>query len=255
MVVDSKQLSEAQRSAIFKKINETHYNEIGYFVTSLSAEYLSNTMLADNDKGGKNLNKISHDTAIDLIKKVMALGFKVKRIILDTVGDPKKYRMIVENAICCPDARVIVESKADDTYPVVSAASICAKVTRDSDLENFNFREKPKVEFGREFGCGYPSDPATKKWLKVHMDPVFGFPSIVRFSWKTSYAMLADNGHKIDWHDVAKLDAYNKTEAKKQETMRLEKEQIERNRLTQTQKERKMNVATCNLGLQRGFDF
>lgn len=140
---DSKQLTEAQRTAIFEKINQTHYDEIGYFVTSLSAEYLSNKMLADYDKGGKNLNKISHDTAINLIKKVMSLGFKVRRVILDTVGDPKKYKSIIENAICC-DAKVIVESKADDTYPVVSAASICAKVTRDTDLETFDFKEKPK---------------------------------------------------------------------------------------------------------------
>ena len=45
-------------------------------------------MLADWDKGGRNLNKISHDSAIGLIKKVMAIGFKVKRVYLDTVGDP-----------------------------------------------------------------------------------------------------------------------------------------------------------------------
>ena len=43
----------------------------------LSADYLSNTMLGDPKKGGKNLNKISHDTAIDLINKVRILGFNV----------------------------------------------------------------------------------------------------------------------------------------------------------------------------------
>lgn len=74
-------------------INETQFDEIGYFVTVLDAEYLSNTMLGDYDKGGKNLNKISHDTAIALIKKVRdELGFKVKRVILDTVGSPDKYK-------------------------------------------------------------------------------------------------------------------------------------------------------------------
>jgi hypothetical protein len=44
-------------------------------------------MLAEWDKGGKNLNKISHDTAIELILKVRnQLGFKIRRVILDTVG-------------------------------------------------------------------------------------------------------------------------------------------------------------------------
>ena len=48
-------------------MNETKFDDIGFFAASLSAEYLSNTMLGDWDKGGKNLNKISHDTAIELI--------------------------------------------------------------------------------------------------------------------------------------------------------------------------------------------
>jgi hypothetical protein len=59
---------------------------LGYFTTVLSAEYLSNTMLAEYRRGGKNLNAISHDTAIDLINKVKALGVNVKKVILDTVG-------------------------------------------------------------------------------------------------------------------------------------------------------------------------
>lgn len=61
---------------------------------------LSQTMLADNDKGGRNLNKISHDTAIDLILKVRdTLGFKLKRVYLDTVGSPEKYKAIIERAL------------------------------------------------------------------------------------------------------------------------------------------------------------
>jgi dynein heavy chain len=50
------------------------FTELGYFTTVLSAEYLSNTMLAEFKNGGKNLNNISHDTAIDLINKVKATG-------------------------------------------------------------------------------------------------------------------------------------------------------------------------------------
>ena len=64
-------------------------DEIGFFADVLDADFLSCTMLADWDKGGRNLNKISHDSAIGLIKKVRdELGFKVKRVYLDTVGMP-----------------------------------------------------------------------------------------------------------------------------------------------------------------------
>lgn len=37
--------------------------------------------------------------------------------------------------------------------------------------------------WGRAFGSGYPGDAVTKAWLAAHVDPVFGFPSLVRFSW------------------------------------------------------------------------
>ncbi|KAM0051148.1 putative ribonuclease H [Helianthus debilis subsp. tardiflorus] len=37
----------------------------------------------------------------------------------------------------------------------------------------------------RNFGSGYPGDPSTKGWLEHHKHSVFGFPSLVRFSWGT----------------------------------------------------------------------
>ena len=49
-------------------------------------------MMADSKRGGKNLNVISHETAINLIKKVRDQGFKIQRVFLDTVGGPDKYK-------------------------------------------------------------------------------------------------------------------------------------------------------------------
>ena len=122
-------------------MKEAQYIDIGFFADVLSAQMLSQTMLADWDKGGRNLNKISHDSAIGLIQKVRELGFKVTRVFLDTVGAPDKYRILVEKALNDPSIKVVVESKADDTYPIVSAASICAKVTRDHALNDFVYCE------------------------------------------------------------------------------------------------------------------
>ena len=215
-------------------------------------------MLADYDKGGKNLNKISHDSAIELIKKVRDLGFTVKRVYLDTVGNPQKYRHIILNALDDPYTEVVVESKADDTYPVVSAASICAKVTRDHALRDFVYREKER-EFSKNVGCGYPGDKITVKWLDDHKDDVFGFPSLVRFSWKTSYAKMTNEGVKADWFDVQTIQqdfTYNKQELKRREALRSEKENIDRGELRDKpgQLKRKMNVATHRLGITRGFE-
>ena len=93
-----------------------------------------------------------------------------------------------------------VTTKADSKFPVVSAASIVAKVTRDRILENWVFQESLKtINLSREFGSGYPGDPNTKKWLRKSIDRVFGFPTLARFSWKTSVNLLKDYIHKAKW--------------------------------------------------------
>ena len=63
--------------------------------------------------------------------------------------------------------RFTVKPKADAIYPIVSAASIAAKVSRDRTIE----------KLGEGAGSGYPSDPKTKAWLAASMDPVFGYVS------------------------------------------------------------------------------
>jgi ribonuclease HII len=81
--------------------------------------------------------------------------------------------------------RVISEHHADRNHPVVSAASILAKVRRDELIEFL------KEEHG-EFGSGYVTDPVTmnylRRWLKEHGD----FPPIVRKSWKTVGKLLQE---------------------------------------------------------------
>jgi ribonuclease H2 subunit A len=66
-------------------------------------------------------------------------------------------------------------------------------------------------------GCGYPGDSTTRKWLANNVDSVFGFPSIVRFSWKTSHVMLTDQGKKANWHDIPESvqNGFNKAEINK----------------------------------------
>lgn len=73
---------------------------------------------------------------------------------------------------------IVSRHHADRTYPVVSAASIIAKVRRDEAVHSL------KSEYG-DFGSGYISDPRTieflKQWRRSHAE----YPSIVRLSWKT----------------------------------------------------------------------
>jgi ribonuclease HII len=59
--------------------------------------------------------------------------------------------------------RIIAEHKADVRYPVVSAASIIAKVTRDREIEKLEKKLKIPI------GSGYPSDYKTIEIIKKNL--------------------------------------------------------------------------------------
>ena len=69
---------------------------------------------------------------------------------------------------------LIIEPKADLTYPIVGAASIAAKLHRDDIIESLG-----------DVGSGYPSDPKTRQWLMGFLDKNEAFPSCVRTRWGT----------------------------------------------------------------------
>ena len=77
-----------------------------------------------------------------------------------------------------PEIALIGENKADAKYPVVSAASIIAKVARDSVIAKLH------DQYG-DFGSGYPSDPRTKKFVSDCYTNTGKFPEIVRHKWLT----------------------------------------------------------------------
>ncbi len=80
--------------------------------------------------------------------------------------------------------RIVSEHKADINYPVVSAASIIAKVHRDSRIDEI------KQEYG-EVGSGYAHDPVTCRFLRDYYREHGDFPPIVRRSWKTLRTIVA----------------------------------------------------------------
>ena len=83
------------------------------------------------------------------------------------------------------DVEVIAKHKADDTYPVVSAASIIAKVTRDRMMDDI--REK----FGVNVGSGYPSDHYTMDFIREWIEKNGTAPPHVRTSWEPVREMLS----------------------------------------------------------------
>ena len=62
-----------------------------------------------------------------MLVQVIDNGINLRYLYVDTVGDPERYRQKLEDLF--PSLIVTVEKKADSKFPVVSAASICAKVS------------------------------------------------------------------------------------------------------------------------------
>lgn len=88
------------------------------------------------------------------------------------------------------------------------------QVARDHVVTDWRFPEQG-LTTQEEFGSGYPAgisypigctsvdvvliDPDTKKWLASNIDPVFGFPSVVRFSWSTAVNILSSDALPVQW--------------------------------------------------------
>lgn len=191
---DSKTLTREKRESLF--MNAQKNPNMAWFTRTLWPEYLSRSMLR---RSKVNLNVISHTSAASLVRKALDCGLTIEALYVDTVGTPAKYCDYLKRQFPVIP-KIIVAPKADATYGPVSAASIVAKVTRDFDIEDWHFKEAGGTfTCSKDFGCGYPSDPLTKAWLRDNIDPIFGFPSIVRFSWKTCDPILEKGACPVDW--------------------------------------------------------
>jgi ribonuclease HII len=84
------------------------------------------------------------------------------------------------------EVEAISSHKADVKYPIVSAASIVAKVRRDYLVM------KISENMGQNVGSGYPGDPVTIEFLKSYYKKNKEMPPCVRRSWKTVLNVIGD---------------------------------------------------------------
>lgn len=174
-VKDSKQLLPSARTRLSKEIpgivDDYHVLEIG-------AEELD-----------RIVNRAPKFQRLNLLEaKVMAQVIEKLRPELAYVdSSDTRTERFKNNILDCLSftPRIVSEHKADINYPVVSAASIMAKVHRDSRIEEI------KMEYG-EVGSGYAHDVVTIKFLRDYYSNHGDFPPIVRRSWKTLGNIVRD---------------------------------------------------------------
>ena len=79
---------------------------------------------------------------------------------VDALGNTSSYEAYLSSLF--PGINFTVTTKADSKFKIVGAASVAAKVTRDTCIEEWCFEELDGVDqdekgFARDFGSGYPS--------------------------------------------------------------------------------------------------
>ncbi len=169
-VRDSKKCTPQRRERLAKLIMEN----CDYEIRVVGPEEI------DRMREEMTMNELEVRVFGEVLKKLCSDGCEIYLDAADV--DEERFGREI-GALLDMDVEITAKHGGDDIYPVVSAASIIAKVTRDAEIERI------KEELG-DIGSGYPSDPITqeflRKWVKEHGD----LPPHTRRSWKTAKRAL-----------------------------------------------------------------
>lgn len=164
-VRDSKTLTPLRRRKLYKVL----YNIASHIVVEVIDPW-------DIDKAvrRRSFNGLNELEAYYVAKVIK--GFtNVKKVFVDSPDvKVERYREKVLRFLN-REVEIVCANYADKIFPVVSAASIIAKVRRDLVIEKLS-----KI-YG-VIGSGYPTDPLTLKSLPYLVKHA---PQALRFSWKT----------------------------------------------------------------------
>ncbi|MEM1539833.1 MAG: ribonuclease HII [Candidatus Bathyarchaeia archaeon] len=175
-VKDSKLLSPGKR--------ETLATEIKRIVKKHAVVKLSPSEIDKVVENGRKLFRLNRLEAQAMAKVVELLKPDIAYVDASDVLEERFKQQILEHLPF--KVEIISEHKADRKYPVVSAASIIAKVERDSEIAEL------KAKYG-DFGCGYPTDPKTLAFLRRCLESFMEYPEFVRRSWKPAKRIKQEN--------------------------------------------------------------
>ena len=162
-VKDSKQLTPRKRELLAELIYQI-------------AHSVRIVLVSPQEIDQESLNVLTMKKSVDIINKLTP-----DLVYLDVPSSGRgiqKYCRTIQWMVDQKHIKICGENKADQNYPVVSAASIIAKVTRDREIHNLH-----KI-YG-DFGSGYPSDPKTKHFAQQCLSANQALPPIIRTKWAT----------------------------------------------------------------------
>ena len=172
---DSKRLTAATRESIATQLRESPATAVGLGVVTTD----------EIDDAETDMNSLTVAAQVRALGDVAADG---DHTLVDA-GDVSESRFARRVADGVADAGtdteggvaidVTAEHGADEASQLVGAASIIAKVERDSRIDALS------ENYDHDVGSGYPSDPTTREFLADYVDRHGELPACARASWAT----------------------------------------------------------------------
>ena len=169
-VRDSKKLSPERREALFPQIHKVCRAE----VVVVPAEEI------DAMRKEMTLNDFEAKLFAQVIEKLHPELAYVDSADVDEHEFKKAILRLLPFEV-----DLVSKHGADDLFPVVSAASIVAKVHRDAAIRRI------EEEFGQKVGSGYSHDPETIRFLETWIREKGMLPPHARAAWDTAKRLLS----------------------------------------------------------------
>ena len=169
-VGDSKGIAPARRRELDEVIREAAE---AVAVVEISVERI--------DDPDTDMNELTVDGHGEALSRVVEAGLSGYADAGDT-NAVRFERRVADRLDPAVDLRA--EHGADESYPIVGAASILAKVARERHVEELAAAYGP-------VGSGYPSDPTTRDFLESFVAEEGELPACARESWQTSRDVLS----------------------------------------------------------------
>ena len=184
-VKDSKLIGRKKRNELFSKIKKIVKD---YKIIIVEPKEIDKAVEGHD---GLNLNWLEAKKSCMIINELNP----DKAYIDSPSNNVVKYKNYVRKYIKNKKIELVVEHKADQKFISVSAASILANVTRDSEIM------KIKKQIGVDIGSGYLADSKTIKFMKEHYEK---HSKIFRKSW-SPYKQLMSKKVQSNLEDFTKF--------------------------------------------------
>jgi ribonuclease HII len=176
-VKDSKLLTAKKREALYPEILKLATVHHVIKVPPIEIDKVVNSA-----RRLHRLNRLEAQTMAQIIETL-----KPDQAFVDAADvSETRYKTHIRECITIK-TRITSKHKADRTYPVVSAASVIAKVERDREIAAL------QVTYG-DFGSGYLTDEKTMGFLRRLLDEFGDYPGCVRQSWEPAKRVKRERG-------------------------------------------------------------